>query len=116
MNQQRKQYLKYFCLQYKSKQKQLEHFSFYRSPNFQAMGKSFHKDNHENLVLKKLILEYELKAIDDCIKLVADDLAPYLFDNVVKGVQFEYLDVPVSRRSFYYMKSEFFKLLDKKIL
>ncbi|MFI3175630.1 MAG: hypothetical protein R3Y53_10620 [Bacillota bacterium] len=116
MNQQRKQYLKYFCLQYKNKKKQLDQFNFYKSPDFQAVGKSFCKDNHENLILKKLILEYELQAVDDCIEFVADDLSPYLFDNVINEKQFEYLDVPTSRRSFYRMKSKFFKMLNEKIL
>ncbi len=116
MNQQRRQYLKYFCMQYKNKKKQLDYFSFYRSPDFQAVGKAFQKDNHENLILKKLILEYELQAIDDCIAAVAEDLTPYLFANVVEGKQFEYLDAPISRSGFYNLKSKFFKILDKKIL
>lgn len=116
MNPKRKQYLKEFCREYKKKKNRIMAFSEYQSPSFESSGSGQRRvDSNERQIIERVTLEIEVWAIEDAIREVSGDLSPYLFLNVTEGTPFEYLDVPSSRRSFYRMKNEFFKLLDTKI-
>lgn len=115
MKNNRKQYLKYLCLQYDEKKKEIEVFSNYQSPKFEIRGGK-QVGGAENRIIKYMMLKSDVEVIEKTLNEVAGDLYEYLFLNITKGTSFEYLDVPCSRRSFYYLKNKFFKLLDKKVL
>jgi len=92
--------LKYFCLQYSNKKKEILDFEW-QGKNILDTGK---RDK----------LEKEIELIEDCAKIVGVEIMEYILKSVTKDISYEVLFVPCGRRQFYEIKRKFFKLLDEK--
>lgn len=109
--------LKYFCRQYREKQAQLFALTELKSPNFDQVGGKSNAitSSVEDMAVKRMQLEQDTDLIENSLRMACGGLYKYFFSNVVDGVPYEYLGVPMSRRSFYRMRDRFFILLTQKI-
>ena len=98
--------LRYFCLQYGSKKKEILDFQW------KNKNRSKEEIDFDKARLKKL--EKEIEMIEDCAKIVGAEMMEYILKSVTKDVSYEVLFVPCGRRQFYEIKRKFFKLLDEK--
>lgn len=107
--------LKYFCLQYKEKKDRLRNINYISAvrsngiPQGTGISNPTANQGEEIAQLKKDIELIEQTAIE-----TDSELYQYLLENVTKDVPWEYLDIPLSRRSFYYRRRKYFYLLSTK--
>ena len=107
--------LKYFCKQYREKQLQLRSITELSSPGFDSNGGGNKiSDRTGNTALRRLQLEKELEIIEQSAMEAGNEFYPYILNNVVNGVRYEHLEVPMSRRAFFRMKLKFFGILSTK--
>lgn len=106
--------LKYFCRQYKEKQKRLRSITELSSPQFGAKRVGGISDRTANVAIKKAQLADEIKMIEQAAVEVDGELYSYILKNVTDGVSYEYLDIPASRTGFYVLRRSFFCILDKR--
>lgn len=101
--------LKYFCLQYKEKKDRLKsmcHISAVQitgMPHGSSISNPTATQGEGIAQLKKDIEVIEQTAIE-----VSSEFYQYILENVTKDVPWEYLDIPMSRRSFYRLRRKFF--------
>lgn len=108
--------LKYFCMQYNEKKKQLRESYGIGAivsdgmPHGNTVGNPVEKKAIRNVMLKNDIELIEQTAIE------ADpDIYPYLIENVAEGISYEYMGrVPKARKQFYESRRYFFYLLAQK--
>ncbi|WMI82193.1 hypothetical protein [Anaerotignum sp. MB30-C6] len=93
--------LKYFCRQYKEKQKKLASITELSSPQFGTVRGGVFSDKTANVAIKKARLAEEMKMIEQSALEADGELYEYILENVIEGTPFEYLDVPTSRSGFY---------------
>ena len=106
--------LKYFCRQYKEKQRILRSITELSSPQFQVTRGDAISDKTAKIATKKAQLTDDIKIIEQAALEADGELYAYLLKNVTDGVAYEYLDIPVSRAGFYALRRRFFYLLDKR--
>ena len=106
--------LKYFCRQYKEKQKKLYSITELSSPQLQSTRGNTLSDRTGKIATKKVQLEDEIKIIEQAAMEADGELYVYLLKNVTEGVPYEYLDIPASRAGFYALRRRFFYLLDQR--
>lgn len=107
--------LAYFCKQYREKQLQLRSITELSSPRFDSNGgKNKISGRTGNTALRRLQLEKELEIIEQSAMEAGNEFYPYILSNVVDGVRYEHLQIPMSRRAFFRMKLNFFKILSTK--
>lgn len=109
--------LKYFCRQYREKQAQLFALTELKSPNFDQVGGKSNAlaSSVEDMAVKRIQLEQDVALIEDSLRMACGGLYKYFFSNVVDGVPYEYLGVPMSRASFYRKRDVFFAILSEKL-
>lgn len=108
--------LKYICLAYPEKVKELEEFSYIASPSFENLGESKKNDTLERKVLKQIELRKQVEAIErTCVEIFGEDDYQEAMKNIVYGKSFNSLELYMSERKFYMMKTLFFQRLDEKI-
>jgi len=59
-------------------------------------------------------LKKDIELIEQTAIATSSELYQYIMENVTKDVPWEYLDIPLSRRSFFYMRRKYFYLLSLK--
>lgn len=107
--------LKYFCKQYREKQLQLRSITELSSPGFDSNGRGNKlSDRTGETALKRVQLERDLEIIQQSAMEAGNEFYPYILNNVVDGIRYEHLDVPMSRRAFFRMKLKFFGILSTK--
>lgn len=108
--------LKYICLAYPEKVRQIEEFGYIGSPNFENVGGSKKNDTLERKVLKQTELKKQVEAIEQtCIEVFGGDDYKEAMKNIAYGKSFHSLDLYMSEKTFFRRKSLFFKRLDEKI-
>lgn len=107
--------LKYFCMQYAEKKKELSESYGLGAiisdgmPHGNTVGNPVEKKAIRNVMLQNDIDMIEQTAIE------ADpEIYPYLIENVTEGNPYEYMSVPSGRRQFYESRRYFFYLLAQK--
>lgn len=107
--------LKYFCMQYEEKKRELN--SSYGlgavindgMPHGSVAGNPVEQRAIRNVMLRRDIELIEQTAIE------ADpSIYKYILENVSEGNPYEYMDVPAGRRQFYEARRYFFYLLAQK--
>lgn len=106
--------LKYFCRQYKEKQKKLRSITEISSPKFGIHTKGGISDRTGNIAIKKVRLADEIKTIEQAALEADASLYGFILENVTDGVPYEYLDIPISRSGFYALRRKFFCILDQR--
>ncbi len=106
--------LKYFCRQYKEKQKRLQAVTELSSPQLGARRGGLPSDRTGNVGVKKAQLTSEIQMIEQAALETDGEYYPFLLKNVTEGIPYEYLDMPFSRAGFYAARRKFFSILDKK--
>ena len=115
ISQNRYRELKYFCKQYREKQLQLQSITELSSLGFGGGGGGNKvSDRTGNTALKRIQLEKELEIIEQSAMEAGSEFYLYILSNVVDGVRYEHLEVPMSRRAFFRMKLKFFGILSTK--
>lgn len=107
--------LKYFCMQYEDKKREL-HGNYGLGavvsdgmPHGSTVGNPVEQRAIRNVMLQKDIEMIEQTAIE------ADaEISPYILENVTEGNPYEYMNVPAGRRQFYEARRYFFFLLAQK--
>lgn len=106
--------LKYFCRQYKEKQKRLHSITELSSPQLQLTRGKILSDKTGKTAIKKAQLEEEIKIIEQAALETDGELFTFILENVTEGVSYEYLEIPTSRAGFYALRRRFFYLLDQR--
>lgn len=107
--------LKYFCKQYREKQLQLRSLTELSSPGFDgAGGGNKISDRTGDTALRRIQLEKDLEMIEQSAMEAGSEFYSYILSNVVDGIRYEHLDVPMSRRAFFRMKLKFFGIISTK--
>lgn len=89
--------LKYFCMQYDEKRREL------------------HKENGLNTVKSKAMLQKDIELIEQTASEADAEICEWILKNVTEGIGYEYLGgVPKARKQFYESRRYFFYLLSKK--
>ena len=108
--------LKYFCLQYPEKVKKIMGMSYLTGRIYDGMPKGGgSSDSTADIAIEIGILKDDTTLIVQTAQQVGKCFYQELMDNVTKGVPWEYLDMPMSRRSFYRMKDDFFEEVAKRM-
>ncbi len=107
--------LKYFCKQYREKQSQLHSITELSSPSFDSAGGGNKlSDRTGDTALRRVQLERDLEIIEQSAMEAGGEFYSYILSNVVDGIRYEHLDVPMSRRAFFRIKLKFFGILSTK--
>jgi len=107
--------LKYFCKQYREKQSQLRSITELSSPRFDsAGGGNKTSDRTADTACRRTQLQRDIEMIEQSAIEADSEIYQYIISNVVDGVPYEYLGVPTSRRTFFRIKSDFYKILSVK--
>lgn len=107
--------LKYFCKQYREKESQLRSITELSSPGFDGVGGgSKLSDRTGDTALRRIQIERDLEIIHQSAIEAGNDFYPYILSNVVDGIRYEDLEIPMSRRAFFRMKLKFFGILSTK--
>ncbi|MCI1958609.1 MAG: hypothetical protein LKJ25_03175 [Clostridia bacterium] len=116
LSQNRYREMKYFCLQYYEKKEKIKSLYPVKAVNMDGMPSANNVSNPTETYAEKIIeLKADINAIEDSAKETSILFYKYIIENVTKNVPYEYLDIPMSRRSFYMMRKKFFYLLSKKV-
>ncbi len=107
--------LKYFCMQYREKRKELENIGGIRgvSSDGQPKGKSTGNPT-EQIAIRRMMLEEDIKLVEQTAIEADSEIYKYIIKNVTEGIAYEYMDVPMSRTKFYDSRRYFFFLLSRK--
>lgn len=107
--------LKYFCLQYWEKKREI--VGNYGIDGFSQDG-MLRGTSSGNPTEKKALRIAQLKHDTELIEQTAieadAEIHPWILKNVTSGVPYEYMDVPMGRRKFYEARRYFFFLLAQK--
>lgn len=96
--------LRYFCLQYGEKKKELE----------QCRDQKPEEEAGEKDDVKSARLRRDLELIEQTAREAGPDISQWLMKNLVEGTVYESLEVPLSRTKFYDIRRYFFYLLAQK--
>lgn len=73
-----------------------------------------------NLAVKRAEYEKNIKIIEECAKKTSNEFYKFIILNVCYGNKVEFMidikEMPMCKRSFYYLRRHFFILLDKERL
>lgn len=106
--------LKYFCKQYREKQSKLRSITEISSPCIGESVGTKAGDRTSNIAIQRMQLESDIKMIEQAAENADKELSSYIISNVVDGIPYEYLGVPVGRRQFYQSRRKFFYILSMK--
>ena len=107
--------LKYFCMQYSEKKREIQKNTGLKSvvndglPRGNGVGHPV-----ENMALRNVALQADLDLITETIKEADAEIAQWLFKNITEGIPYEWMDVPKGRKQFYESRRYFFYLLAQK--
>ena len=107
--------LKYFCMQYDEKKRELNQGYGLRAIVSDGMPRSSLPGNPtESAAVRNSMLKKDVDLIEQTAEEADADIYPWLIRNVTQGIPYEWLDVPLSRSRFYDGRRYFFYLLAQK--
>lgn len=108
--------LKYFCRQHEEKKQRLQELTEISSPGFSHTGSGGKiADKTGDTAVRRMHLQRDIETVEQAAMEADGGIYTYLLRNVTEGVPYEYLDVSYSRASFFRIRKNFFKILDKKL-
>ena len=107
--------LKYFCMQYEEKKRELGNGYGLGAMNYDGMPKGSDVGcPTESKAIRNDILKRDTELIEQTAIEADAELYQYIIKSVAEGIPYEYMDAPCGRRQFYESRRYFFFLLDKK--
>ncbi|WP_024348201.1 hypothetical protein [Lacrimispora indolis] len=107
--------LKYFCMQYEEKKRELQKGYGLSSTANDGLPKGNTPGNPtERTAIKNTILQKDTELIEQTAIEADPEIYPWLIKNVTEGVAYEYMNVPKGRKQFYESRRYFFYLLSQK--
>lgn len=107
--------LKYFCLQYSEKMEKLKSISYVKASSCFDNLNTGRNNPVEYTTEFILELKKDIKLIEQTALETSGEFYEYILENVTKGMSWEYLDIPISRRGFYYLRRKFFFILSESL-
>lgn len=107
--------LKYFCLQYDDKKRELNSLTFISAQlsDGQPHGGGGVSDVTAKKAIKAAELKKDIELIEKCAVEADSTIYRHIMTNVTKGLAYEYLEVPMGKNQFYEKRRKFFWLLNK---
>lgn len=107
--------LKYFCLQYWQKKRDLHNSYGLGALVNDGMPRGSDCGNPtERVAVRNDILRKDTELIEQTALEADSEMYQWILQNVTLGVAYEYMNVPVGRRQFYESRRYFFYLLAQK--
>lgn len=107
--------LKYFCMQYEEKKREIHNSYGLGSVVSDGMPKGNLPGNAvERVAIRNAVLQKDVKLIEQTAMEADPDIYQWLLKNVTEGVPYEWLNVPRGRKQFYESRRYFFYLLAQK--
>lgn len=104
--------LKYFCLQYHEKKKEISYGLRSASSDGGCSGGIGHPT--EAQAMRNAALKRDVEMIERAAVEADPEIYQWILKNVTEGIPYEYLNVPMSRTKFYDTRRYFFFLLAQK--
>ena len=102
--------LKYFCMQYEEKKREI-HNSYGLGA---VVGDGMPGNAVERVAIRNVMLQKDVEMIEQTAMEADPDIYQWLLKNVTEGIGYDYLAVPMSRNRFYDSRKYFFYLLAQK--
>lgn len=107
--------LKYFCMQYEEKKREIHSSYGLRAIVNDGMPKGNTAGNPvEQTAIRNAMLREDIELIEQTVMEADSEIYQWLLKNVTEGIGYDYLDVPMSRNRFYDSRKYFFYLLAQK--
>ncbi|WP_419504085.1 hypothetical protein [Enterocloster sp.] len=107
--------LKYFCMQYAEKKRELEKGYGLNAIVNDGMPKGNMSGNPvERAAIHNTMLRADIELIEQTAIEADSEIYPWILKNVTDGLPYEYMDVPINRTDFYCIRKYFFYLLSLK--
>lgn len=107
--------LKYFCMQYEEKKREIHNSYGLGAVVSDGMPKGNLPGNAvERVAIRNAMLQKDVEMIEQTAIEADPDIYDWLIKSVASGVPYEYMDVPLSRTKFYDSRRYFFYLLAQK--
>ena len=106
--------LKYFCLQYDDKKRELNNLTFISAPRIDGQPHGNKTSDATALKAMRIAeLKKDVELIEQCAISADSTIYQYIITNVTKGLAYEFLGVPMGKNQFYAKRRKFFWLLNK---
>lgn len=107
--------LKYFCMQYEEKKRELSKGNGLHAVinDGQPRGNSIGRPT-EQQAIRNAMLRQDVELIEQTAIAADPEVYPWILKNVTEGLPYEYMNVPLSRTKFYDSRRYFFYLLAQK--
>ena len=107
--------LKYFCMQYDEKKKEIHSSYGLGAVVNDGMPKGNLPGNSvERVAIRNAMLQADVELIEQTALEADSDIYQWLLKNVTEGIPYEWLNVPRGRKQFYESRRYFFYLLAQK--
>lgn len=107
--------LKYFCMQYEEKKREIHNSYGPGAVVSDGMPKGNLPGNAvERVAIRNAMLQKDVELIEQTAMEADPDIYQWLLRNVTEGIPYEWLNVPAGRRQFYESRRYFFYLLSQK--
>lgn len=107
--------LKYFCMQYEEKKREIHNSYGLGAVVSDGMPKGNIPGNPtERAAIRNAMLQSDVELIEQTAMEADSDMYQWLLKNVTEGIPYEWLNVPRGRRQFYEARRYFFYLLAQK--
>ncbi|MBC5710984.1 hypothetical protein H8S75_23895 [Hungatella sp. L12] len=107
--------LKYFCMQYEEKKREIHNSYGLGAIVSDGMPKGNIPGNPtEHAAIRNAMLQSDVELIEQTAMEADSDMYQWLLKNVTEGIPYEWLNVPRGRRQFYEARRYFFYLLAQK--
>lgn len=107
--------LKYFCIQYEEKKRELHKSYGLGAVVNDGMPKGNIPGNPtERAAIRNVMLQRDIELIEQTAMEADSEIYRWLIKNVTEEISYEWLNVPIGRRQFYESRRYFFYLLAQK--
>lgn len=107
--------LKYFCMQYEEKKKELHKGYGLGAVVNDGMPKgNLPGSPTERMAIRNVMLQQDIELIEQTVLEADSEIYQWILKNVTEGIGYDYLDVPKNRTDFYGSRKYFFYLLSLK--
>lgn len=107
--------LKYFCIQYEEKKRELHKSYGLGAVVNDGMPKGNLPGNPtERAAIRNVMLQRDIELIEQTAMEADSEIYRWLIKNVTEEISYEWLNVPIGRRQFYESRRYFFYLLAQK--
>ncbi|MBO5198047.1 MAG: hypothetical protein J6B85_05945 [Lachnospiraceae bacterium] len=107
--------LKYFCMQYEDKKRELEKsYGLKAIVNDGVPHGTTPGHPTEQAAVRNVQLQSEIELIEQTVMEADAEIYPWLMKNITMGIPYEWMDAPISRTKFYDSRRYFFYLLAQK--